>query len=190
MKFNEVTWYSRLLTVIFLFCAFPIIVFTVGREYQRTIIALDDVIKTLQEGNVQSNTVMTILRAANLEKAAHKIPGVWKSLETSKYILNLFPNNTFTETYDGNKIAWGTWSFRTAVSKDTEVLTPYLEKTYIAGVSGNQHVFFYEIISIDDVKFSIVGLSGGKRSDFEKITALQSGINATTTTKSLIQLIP
>jgi hypothetical protein len=35
IKFNKVTWYSKLLAAIFIFGAFPILVFAIGRKYEQ-----------------------------------------------------------------------------------------------------------------------------------------------------------
>ena len=36
IQFNEVTWYSKLLAVIVFLVMIPILVFYIGREYQKT----------------------------------------------------------------------------------------------------------------------------------------------------------
>ena len=42
IKFNEVTWYSRLLSIVIIFGAVPILVFFIGREYEKTVSVLND----------------------------------------------------------------------------------------------------------------------------------------------------
>ncbi len=41
MKWNEVTWYSKLLAAIFLFIVWPVLTFNIGVEYQKTVDTLD-----------------------------------------------------------------------------------------------------------------------------------------------------
>jgi uncharacterized protein YecT (DUF1311 family) len=48
IKFNEVTWYSKLLAAIFIFAIFPIIVFCIGRKYE-SIVSQEEVITSYTE---------------------------------------------------------------------------------------------------------------------------------------------
>ena len=41
IKFNEVTWYSRFLAIVIIFGALPLLVFFIGREYEKTMSALN-----------------------------------------------------------------------------------------------------------------------------------------------------
>jgi hypothetical protein len=42
IQFNKVTWYSKLLSFIFLVIIVPIITFYIGMEYQKTVFVLEN----------------------------------------------------------------------------------------------------------------------------------------------------
>lgn len=48
IKFNEVTWYSKLATLIFIFGVFPILIFIIGSRYEQA--------KRINETGIQTNS--------------------------------------------------------------------------------------------------------------------------------------
>lgn len=57
LKWNEVTWYSKLFALIFFIAIFPTITFCIGREYQKTIDSLN--------GYSTEESIRTPIAAAN-----------------------------------------------------------------------------------------------------------------------------
>jgi hypothetical protein len=54
MKWNEVTWYSRLAEIIVLLGILPIAVFYIGRQYEKTMAVINQ--NNLDYGSLYQNT--------------------------------------------------------------------------------------------------------------------------------------
>ncbi len=107
--FNKETWYSRLLSIIFLLGVFPCLVFYIGQRYQEYIDFMDGTAYTsldwhnsdyLQDYNPRNNQQYIL---------ENKIEGKWKSVNDPKFTLIFIDLNRYFEYYDGSIVNSGAW---------------------------------------------------------------------------------
>lgn len=107
--FNKVTWYSRLLSIIFFFGVFPYVVFVIGQKYQEYIdivdgtnaVALDWHNSDYAQNYGPINNQLYILE--------NKAEGKWKSVSDPKYVVIFRNLNRYLEYYDGSVVNYGDW---------------------------------------------------------------------------------
>lgn len=163
IRLNEVTWYTRILTIVFIFGIFPIIVFMVGKKYQETIsvlsygqVAAYELYATGTYNKQSSATSISSTFKTNIE-------GDWVNEKNSSYKTKIKNNNLFYETYNGKIIESGSWIIR-----DLLLDTPfanlkkgnYLEKNSLDD-EGVKYVGYYQILDLDTEKFNLVDLKRG-----------------------------
>ena len=66
IKWNEVTWYSKLLSIIFFIGVLPVLTFYIGVRYEKTEEILDDQALFLSQGNVLPRPVKVTEKATRL----------------------------------------------------------------------------------------------------------------------------
>ncbi|MEI6042171.1 MAG: hypothetical protein WCQ00_01230 [bacterium] len=114
--FNKVTWYSKLLSVIFLFVVFPYIVFIIGQRYQEYIdlmnganyMSLDWHNSDYQQDYNPRNNEQYILE--------NKIEGKWRNISDAKFVLIFRDLNRYFEYYDGSVVNSGAWFLKQSLA--------------------------------------------------------------------------
>jgi hypothetical protein len=159
IRVSDVTWYSRILTIVFIFGIFPIIVFMIGKKYQDTVSAISHaqiaVYESYGSEEYQRNTIMMYH-----SKFMQSIQGNWKNSKDKSYTLKVKDNNLFYDVKKGRVISSGSWMIRNSLDN-----TPYsnmengvyLERNTLNN-EGVQSMQYDKVISIDDKKMELFDL--------------------------------
>ena len=107
--FNKETWYSRILSIIFIFGVFPYLVFIIGQRYQEYTDLINGAAYMsldwhnsdyLQDYNPRNNQQYIL---------ENKIEGKWKNIHNPKFVLIFRDLNRYFEYYDGSIVNSGAW---------------------------------------------------------------------------------
>ena len=99
--FNKETWYSRILSFIFLFGVFPWIVFIIGQRYQEYISLMNGASYMSLDWH-NSDYMQDYNPRSNLQYILeNKAEGKWRNVDDSKFILLFRDVNRYFEYYDG-----------------------------------------------------------------------------------------
>lgn len=193
--FNKVTWYSRLLSIIFFFGIFPYLVFVIGQKYQEYIdivdgtnaVALDWHNSDYAQNYGPINNQLYILE--------NKAEGKWKSVSDPKYVIIFRNLNRYFEYYDGSIVNSGAWFLKQSLvntrfsdlSKKQDKLETYLYQRLINAGQDNdrdngieklkkgvkvdlyEDDFIYQIsFSSDYTRMTLVFLDSGKIMNFTR----------------------
>ena len=132
--FNKETWYSRILSFIFIFGVFPYLVFTIGQKYQEYIDLMNGATYMsldwhnsdyLQDYNPRNNHQYIL---------ENKIEGKWKNINDPKFVLIFRDLNRYFEYYDGSIVNSGAWFL-----KQSLVNTKYADRQ-----SDDVETYLYE----------------------------------------------
>lgn len=107
--FNKETWYSRILSYIFLFGIFPYIVFIIGQRYQDYINLVDGATYMSLDWHNSDYLQDYNPRNAGLYILENKIEGKWRSVSDAKFVLIFRDLNRYFEYYDGSIANSGAW---------------------------------------------------------------------------------
>ena len=107
--FNRVTWYSRMLSIIFFLGVFPCLVFYIGKKYQEYVDLLNG--PTFMSLNMYGGSYSKTSGSRDFVQSVFekKIMGRWRSEDDSRVVLLFRDLNRFFEYYDGNINNSGTW---------------------------------------------------------------------------------
>lgn len=109
IEFFKVTWYSRLLSIIFFFGVFPYLVFIIGQKYQQYIDVLSGA-PTLALESYNSNASDVVYSYNSiLNKYEKKIEGKWRNVDNSKQVLIFRDLNRCFEYKNGSLVNSGAW---------------------------------------------------------------------------------
>jgi hypothetical protein len=139
--FNKETWYSRILSYIFLFGVFPWIVFVIGQRYQEYVDLVSGATYMslewhntdyLQDYNPRNNQQYIL---------ENKTEGKWRSVNDPKFVLIFRDLNRYFEYYDGIVVNSGAWFL-----KQSLVNTKYVDRTAskIDGAPEGTTTYLYE----------------------------------------------
>ena len=107
--FNKETWYSRILSFIFLFGVFPWIVFIIGQRYQEYISLMNGASYMSLDWH-NSDYMQDYNPRSNLQYILeNKAEGKWRNVDDSKFILLFRDVNRYFEYYDGIIVNSGAW---------------------------------------------------------------------------------
>ncbi len=178
-EMSKVTWYSRLLSLLFIFGIFPTIVFFIGKRYQETVtaiikaeraqaIAIDNQVYFANTSNTASGPA-TIVENRN-------ILGEWLNHQDGKYVMKVKDSNIFYELYEGKVVTTGSWVLRDKLPNTKIGSMPqgiYLQKTSI-NQAGEEDTFFYKVEFLDDSRMTLNYLENDKALSFSKISTTTS----------------
>lgn len=174
-EMSKVTWYSRLLSLLFVFGIFPTIVFFIGKRYQETVtviinsekaqaLAIDNQVYFANNANTASG------QAAITENK--NILGEWINHQDGKYVMKVKDSNIFYELYEGKIITTGSWVLRNNLP-DTKIGSMpqgvYLQKTSVDS-NGEEKSFFYKVEFLDNSRMTLNYLENDKALSFSKIS--------------------
>lgn len=173
---STVTWYSRLLTIVFIFGIFPVLVFVIGKRYQETVTILTDGNRASYE--LQENDVYFANAAqAGNSAATKKILGEWTNQQDSKYVMKVKDTNIFYEFYEDQPVTAGSWIIRKDLNGTKFSSMPngtYLQKN-ILNNKGETETLFYKVVIADGTNLSLSYLENGGA-----LTFLKKGVATST----------
>lgn len=143
--FNKETWYSRILSIIFMFGVFPYLVFIIGQRYQEyndlvngaTYMSLDwHNSDYLQDYNPRNNQQYIL---------ENKIEGKWKNVSNPKFVLIFRDLNRYFEYYDGSIVNSGAWFLKQSLVNTKYVNTQQDNSTTGSNEKNNKlETYLYE----------------------------------------------
>lgn len=171
MRSNVVTPYSRLLSIVFVFGIFPILVFYIGKKYQQTVSVLS--FAQAAAYDLRANDMAyhrNTYSGTDSATVEFNLEGNWQSDQNRLFVFQVRDNNSFYDLYDGKPIASGAWLIRgtldgTRFSNLGKGM--YLEKNSLDD-SGNKDVLYYKILSIDKDSLILEYLEKGNELKFTK----------------------
>lgn len=172
-KMNEVTWYSRLLALLFIFGIFPTIVFFIGKRYQETMTVLVKAEKA-QHAVINNNVYFSnpaIGQAAIIEN--NNILGEWISNQDGKYVMKVNDTNVFYEVYDGRLISSGSWILRSDLPGD--YIGARSNGTFLQKITfdknGKEKSDFYKVEFLDGSRMTLNLFESGGALSFSKASS-------------------
>lgn len=177
LKFNQVTWYSRLASYLFIFGIFPVIVFVVGKKYEETVMVLSYAQSSAYDIHATGTYEATAYTGPGSLKAERDIVGHWVRVDDSRYTLEVKAINTFYDLYRDKIVASGSWLFRDvlpveASALDSENLNKnsnlFFQKNLLDR-HNNEKVMYYRVISIENDTLILHDLSSKEDLTFIKV---------------------
>ena len=138
--FNKETWYSRILSFIFLFGVFPWLVFVIGQKYQEytdlmngaNYMSLDWHNSDYQQDYNPRNNQQYVLE--------NKIEGKWRNDKDGKFVLIFRDLNRYFEYYDGLVVNSGAWFLKQSLV-NTKFVNTKTDKTIPASFGGGTYLY-------------------------------------------------
>jgi hypothetical protein len=157
VQFNAVTWYSRLLSYLFVFGIFPALVFFIGKRYQETVMVLSYAESSAYQLHATGTYQATAYAGKGSLKAERAIVGEWVREDDPKYKIKIKAINTFYDLYKDKVIASGSWLFRDTLPVEAQSSV----KEIVSGIPGlffqknmlnqknQESVQYYKVVSLD-----------------------------------------
>lgn len=192
VQFNQVTWYSRLLTFLFVFGVFPVIVFVIGKRYQETVMVLSYAESSAYALHATGTYEATAYAGKGSLKAERQIVGDWVSDTDAKYKIKIKSINTFYDLYRDKIIASGSWLFRDRLPEEVQdkfvdavgsIPGLFFQKNILDN-TNKESVQYYKVVSLDKDKLVLYFLDSGKTVSFSRAAAPVSEDLGTTTSTS------
>lgn len=176
--FNKETWYSRLLSIIFLFGVFPYIVFIIGQRYQEYVELVSGA--SYKSIGLYNSDYTESYKPSNAHLLALEgnIEGKWRSVDNNKYVVIFRDLNRYFEYYDGSMANSGAWFIKQSL-ENTRFATSskgfFLFERLIKGKSEKDtngaelydDDFIYQIqLSTDKNNLTLKYLDSGKEMNF------------------------
>lgn len=147
IEFFKVTWYSRLLSIIFFFGVFPYLVFIIGQKYQQYVDVLGGA-TTLSLNSYNSSTTDVVYSYnSTLNTYKKKIEGKWRNTENSKQVFVFRDLNRYFEYKNGSLVNSGAWLLKSDLSNTKYSNLPkgsYLYQRLIDDAELNYAISFTE----------------------------------------------
>jgi hypothetical protein len=187
VQFNAVTWYSRLLSYLFVFGIFPVLIFYIGKEYQQTVMVLSYAESSAYQLHATGTYEATAYAGRGSIKAERDIVGEWVSDDDAKYKLRIKAVNTFYDLYKDKVIASGSWLFRETLPVEVEedsvegtgLLAPEQKRASGLGLffqrnildqKNKESVQYYKVVSLDKDRLILFFVGTGKTMSFTRVT--------------------
>lgn len=170
VKFNVVTWYSRLLSYFFIFGIFPVIVFQIGVRYNQTVETLSFSYVAPTEAYVSGAYDAKSFQSTGVHAARSTIAGTWVSNEDPEYQLVIKPDNMFYEKRYGTISRSGSWTV-----KDTMTGTDYAHlptglylQNHALNTEGQEQTLYYKILMLNSTILDISNLGTNNTTTFTR----------------------
>lgn len=170
VHFNKVTWYSRMLSYVFVFGIFPIIVFFIAGRYYETVQLLTNAQASTADIYLNAAYDAKSLQAAGAYNARQNIQGIWVSDDDKRYEMTIKPNNVFYERYDGKIERSGSWIIQDSLRETKFADQPsglYLQKNTMSS-GGIEEILYYRITALNDQSLSLLRLDKGDSLTFKR----------------------
>lgn len=170
VKFNVVTWYSRLLSYVFIFGIFPCVVFIIGVRYNQTVEVLSFSYVSASEAYMNGSYDTKSLQSPGSHAARTAIAGTWVSNEDLAYEMTIKPDTMFYEKRDGSIDRSGSWMIRGNLSGTDYAHLPegmYLQKNSLS-MSGAEETLYYKIQMLNSNTLDMKDLKSEKTYTFSK----------------------
>lgn len=176
VQFNAVTWYSRLLSYLFVFGVFPALVFFIGKRYQETVMVLSYAESSAYEIHASGTYQATAYAGKGSLKAEKQIVGDWVRDDDPKYKIKIKAINTFYDLYKDKVIASGSWLFRDSLPVDApgsikealEDVPGLFFQRNILSQKNKESVQYFKVVSLEDNKLVLYFTDSGERVSFTK----------------------
>ncbi len=157
VQFNAVTWYSRLLSYLFVFGIFPALVFFVGKRYQETVMVLSYAESSAYQLHATGTYQATAYAGKGSLKAERTIVGEWIREDDPKYKIKIKAINTFYDLYKDKVVASGSWLFRDSLPDEVQGAV----REVVGGIPGlffqknmlnqknQESIQYYKVVSLD-----------------------------------------
>lgn len=171
-EMNKVTWYSRLLSILFIFGVFPTIVFFVGKRYQETVTVI---IKAEKAQAVSLSNNVFFANSASGPAAIienNNILGEWISNQDGKYVMKVNNSNIYYEFYEGKVVSSGSWILRSNLPNEkigSQTNGIFLQKVSVSN-KGEENVL-YKVEFLDNSRMTLNFLENGAALSFSKISS-------------------
>jgi hypothetical protein len=172
VKFNQITWYSKLLSIFFIFGIFPIIIFYIALEYQKTVNVITYGQTAAEELHSSNNYEKKAYRGTNAKQAELYLIGSWSNDQDTSYVFKVKDENTFIDIVGESVTASGSWVLRdhlneTKYSETEYERTLYLEKNSL-NRSDVKEVTYYKVVLLNQNNLVLQSLTDGKVQTFIK----------------------
>lgn len=153
IKFNQVTWYSRLCTILFVFGVFPSLIFFIGKRYQETVSVLTyaeaSAYNLHSTGAYESQAYVGV----GSMKAERDMAGEWISVQDKDYSMRFKNVNTFYNIQKGRVTASGSWLLRNSLGgteyAGVEHDGLFLQKNMLTD-QGDEMVQYYKVKTLTE----------------------------------------
>jgi hypothetical protein len=170
IKFNTVTWYSKILSYLFIFGVFPVIVFTIGVRYYQTVEVLSYGYASASEMYMGGAYDKKSFQGAGSYEARQNVQGEWVNVADDEYAMTIKGNNMFYEKRGSRVMSAGSWMIRDSMlGTRFERLADglYLQKNSLSA-GGDEEILYYKILSVTKDSLVLSDLEKGKKSSFRK----------------------
>jgi len=173
IKFNQITWYSRLFTILFVLGIFPVLVFYIAEQYSKTVTVLNYADASAYQLHNSGAYLDQAYTGAGASETEAKLAGVWESLDDSKYTVHFKSTNTFYEYYEHKIVASGSWLLRDKRALQNQNLEDvssgiYLQKNSIDR-DEKEEIFYYKINAVSRNELVLTYIDHGNILRFKKI---------------------
>ncbi len=170
IKFNTVTWYSKILSYLFIFGVFPVITFNIGVKYYQTVEVLSYGYASASELYMGGAYDKKAFQGAGSYEARQNAQGEWIDASDSGHSMTIKGNNMFYEKNGSRVASAGSWMIRDSLLGTRFESLPdglYLQKNSLSA-GGKEEVLYYRIVSVTREALELVDLEKGKKSSFKK----------------------
>jgi hypothetical protein len=171
VKFNTITWYSRMLSYIFIFGVFPIIIFNIGVRYHQTVEVLSFGYVAASATYLDGSYDKKSFQDADSYAARKTVEGEWQSTDDAGDIMVIKPDNMFYEKKDGQITSSGTWKVRESLAGTDYAHLPtgmYMQKTSLTS-EGEEENGYYEILLLNGQHLDMKSLDTDRTLSFSKM---------------------
>lgn len=170
VKFNVVTWYSRLLSYFFIFGIFPVIVFWIGVRYNQTVEVLSYSYVAASAAYMDGAYDTKSFQGTGSHAARAAIAGTWIDNKDGGHELIIKPDNMFYEKNDGQVKGSGSWMIRDSLSGTEHANLPiglYLQQNML-DMSGVESTSYYKVLMLNPTTLDISSLDDKATLSFTK----------------------
>ncbi len=170
VKFNVVTWYSRLLSYFFIFGIFPVIVFWIGVRYNQTVEVLSFSYISASAAYLDGAYDTKSFQGAGSHAARLAIAGTWVDHKDGGHEMIIKPDNMFYEKNDGLVTGSGSWMIRDSLPNTEYSHLPtglYLQKNSL-DMNGIEKTTYYKVLMLNVTTLDISSLDNGSAMSFSK----------------------
>jgi hypothetical protein len=170
LHFNKVTWYSKFLTYLFIFGAFPVIVFHIGMKYYQTVEVLTFGYASASEMYMNGTYDAKSFQGQGSYQARIDLEGTWVSDDDDAYVMVIKSNGLFYEMHKGQVKSSGSWLIRDSLSGTSFASQPiglYLQKNSL-NMQAMEDILYYKIVSLRSEKLELSSLDKENTLHFTK----------------------
>ncbi len=171
VEFNKVTWYSRLFTILFIFGAFPCLIFFIGTRYQETVSVLTYAEASAYNLHATGTYEAKAYAGPGSMHIERNLVGEWVSDTDAGYAMRIKNINTFYDLHNSKVIASGSW-----LIVDSLVDTPFaslpikgffLQKNTLND-KGDEMIQYYKVEVLNEEHLVLQYLDRGNTLSFTK----------------------